>query len=53
MGGGLMMTEQEDNRTIQEIMKDLERACLEFQTKWQAFEADYKSKYKGEDNDRR
>ena len=36
------MMEQEDNRTIQEIMKDLE----------QAFEADYKSKYKGKDNDR-
>ena len=47
-----MMTEQEDNRTIQEIMKDLEQACLEFQAKWEAFEADYKSKYKGKDNDR-
>ena len=44
MGGGLIM-EQEDNRTIQEIMKDLEQACLEFQAKWQAFEADYKAKY--------
>ena len=37
--------EEQDNRTIQEIMKDLEQACLEFQAKWQAFEADYKSKY--------
>lgn len=46
------MMEQEDNRTIQEIMKDLEQACLEFQAKWQAFEADYKSKYNGGDNDR-
>lgn len=46
------MNYQEDNRTIQEIMKDLEQACLEFQAKWQAFAADYKSKYNGEDNDR-
>lgn len=47
------MDYKEDNRTIQEIMKDLEKACLEFQTKWEAFEADYKSKYSNKDNERR
>lgn len=37
--------EEQDNRTIQEIMSDLEKACLDFQAKWQAFETNFKSKY--------
>lgn len=46
------MDYQEDNRTIQELMKDLEQACSEFLAVWEAFEADYKAKYSGKDNDR-
>lgn len=39
------MEEQKDNRTISEIMSDLEKACLDFQAKWQAFETNFKLKY--------
>lgn len=44
--------DMDDDRTIQEIMTDLESACLEFQKKWEVFMADYKSKY-NKDNERR
>lgn len=36
---------KQDNRTIQEIMTDLEKTCLDFQAKWQTFIDNYKSKY--------
>lgn len=36
---------EQDNRTIPEIMTDLEKACLDFQTKWQAFIDNYKATY--------
>lgn len=47
------MDYKEDNRSIQEIMTDLERVCLDFQKKWEVFKADYKSKCSNRDNERR
>ena len=39
------MKEKQDNRTISEIMSDIEKACLDFQAKWQAFIDNYKATY--------